>query len=157
MRVAPRVEGVVVACDTPEGSTQHLSREGSFGDVTTSHVEVRRWRRVAGDFGGVVEVMLVMGARATADRDGYRQRVPPSTGSAHTLLVVEALWWHVRQGDRVEASDIDACLHGGRYAQEVQFVGFRDLLAGDENALEPCLALRRHDGIGLASELRAVQ
>jgi hypothetical protein len=74
-------------------------------------------------------------APATAERKRDRERRSPPSGPAHTLLIVEPHWRHVRHHNREKRSDIDAGFHRRCDAEEIEIVGEGKLLT-DWNILE---------------------
>src|SRR5687767_2224466 len=110
-------------CAVPtERLGQDVQRGHPLKDVPVPNVDERRSGWLSGDDLGVLEVVLIVGAGPSADRERDRQGGSAATRSTHALLVVKALWRHVRQAHEIEAPDVNARLHGGRDAENFESV-----------------------------------
>jgi hypothetical protein len=76
---------------------------------------------IAGDPIGVTEIVKVM-ATAAAKRHHQRKRLAAPSSAPDPLLVVEALWWHVRLVHCPQRTDVDTHLHGGGDAEKIDLL-----------------------------------
>ena len=90
---------------------------------------------------GVVEVEVVVGAVA-AQGDAVGERLALAAGAADALLVVEALRRHVRHHHGAQRADVDADLHRGGDAEDVDPLRRARSRSGgcEQRALEAALA-----------------
>ena len=128
MAAVAGVELWVIRSVGEERLGEHVERDDSLRDVGVANVDVGGAGWVAGDELGMREVVLVVGSGAAADGEGDGERRAPSSGSAYPLLVVEPLGRHVGESDRVERPDVDACLHRGGDAEDIDSLSPLDLL-----------------------------
>jgi hypothetical protein len=63
----------------------------------------------------MVEVVVIVGAIA-AQRDSERKRLAQPSSPSYALLIVKALWRHVRHHYRLQRANIDPNLHRRRDA-----------------------------------------
>ena len=103
-----------------------------------------------------IEVVLSW-LRLAAEREGDAGRRRRTSRPPDPLLIVEPLRRHVGEEDGIERADIDAGLHGRRYAEQVNAVETRRFRVAapaqviEEDTLEAALTILSVNEIGLTS------
>src|SRR3984893_3767642 len=104
--VIARVAGTVHAFQPPKSGLEPGFADNAKRDVLIPRGEEGRRRWIAGDTIGVAEIVKVM-ATAAAKRHHQRKRLAAPSSAPDPLLIVEALWWHVRLVHCPQRTDVD--------------------------------------------------
>src|SRR5262249_28950443 len=96
--------------------------------------------------------VVVVVASTTTKRQRNRQAETTAACATDTLLVVEADRRHVCHPDRLQRTDVDAGLHRGGHAQEINSHGVVDF-AVEKDLLEQSLAIAARSWVCLPCEL----